>query len=548
MGRHPYAMMITNFDSTEQKRAWEQLTSCQEGIPDAPALERLWLRNGAKRPCERLLNERTSIATYFAGIIRTAYMYCPRIMLTDAQLFDGLFFVALGPTTVNGILGKSYKDGPAIVISGRHETLEECLVAFTISTVGEVRKAAKDADPSIRPTDLGCAGEDSQHTLRPLEYCVFGHTVTRAEALGFDRKFYDELDARLAQAKTRGTGMTQVIAEAYAQALHPEHDAGTWHRFLAQRWQEWIDAERQGLVLYENQNDPEVIARTASKGFGTYFREHADRCLTTMRRHYKLPDDEKLKESSTVNDENAAPEECFARALTAISNMPKRSDAFMCIDRTNLPAGMDSNGSDGGDVGNDVNEHNKRPLTRRLLRDWYQFVYQRALASHLGAYLIAVSAPENSFEQIIGREAKSTGSSLVLDGAITDALGAMPFNRFSTFCYESRSAIAKWRACTPETPRHEQRVSTRNVAYAVQQAAEERSLADDGKNMMWGALVAGVLALISALSDNVWLNGNAPIWLIVLAAWIIAIVPNIIDVIGWLWGVRTSAKTVVYLG
>lgn len=100
--------MITNFDSTEQSQEWNDLV---KQYPAYPSIRNLWCRTDTYRPCERLLNDYTDIATHFAGIVRTAYMYCPKIMLTEAQLLDGLFFLALGPTAVNGVLGKSYKDG-----------------------------------------------------------------------------------------------------------------------------------------------------------------------------------------------------------------------------------------------------------------------------------------------------------------------------------------------------------------------------------------------------------------------------------------------------
>ncbi|WP_270551165.1 hypothetical protein, partial [Bifidobacterium bifidum] len=129
MDQRPYATMVTNFDSTEQKRSWERLLqkaqsqedeqSSAQNISSAtiPSIEELWLKNINTRTCESLLNAHTSFATHFAGIIRTAYLYCPQIMLSDAEVCDGLFFLALGPNTVNSLLGKSYKDGPSIIIS-----------------------------------------------------------------------------------------------------------------------------------------------------------------------------------------------------------------------------------------------------------------------------------------------------------------------------------------------------------------------------------------------------------------------------------------------
>lgn len=541
--REHTATMITNFDSTEQKIEWQRLIDASQdddgnALPAAPSISELWLRDNRQRKCERLLNERTSIATHFAGIIRTAYMYCDKIMITDAQLFDGLFFLALGPTAVNGILGRSYKDGPSIIVSGRQSTLEDCLRAFTISTVGDVQQAALKADESIRPSDIGCAGKPEQHTLRPLVYCVFDHTVTHAEALGFDAGFYDDLDARIANMGKSHESWATLIAETYARVLHPDKETKSYYRFLAQRWQEWIDAERQGLVIYENQNSDEFTARAGGLKMDYYFHQYADQYARILRKQCPpRPAKNDLALRSEVEE--------FSNVLDSIATMDKRSDAFVCISRAKLPQRSPVTASNEPRSSN-RSESKSLGYTRDTLRDWYQFVYQRALAEYLGAYLIAVDMPANSFENLIGKVQQSKGGSLMLAGAVTKDLGGMPFNRFSTFCYESRSALKRWRICNADTAKSEQRISTRNVAYLVQHAAEERSLSEDGKDMLWGALLAMVLAVLSALSDNVWFNGTAP-WKIVLAAWAIAVVPNIIDVAKWLWGVHSTSKTVVYL-
>lgn len=553
------ATMITNFDSTEQRQGWNDIV---RGCPSYPSDRRLWCRTSTYRPCERMLNDYTRIATYFAGIVRTAYMYCPKIMLTDAQLLDGMFFLSLGPTAVNGVLGKSYRDGPAIIVSGRQPTLEDCLVAFTTARIGDVQRSARSSDESIRPADTVCEGGTEQLTVRPLEYCVFGTTITRDRALGLDGRFYAEFTDRLNRARETGAPRAAIIAEMYARVLYDGDNSGDgadyWHgaaleercRFLGQRWQEWIDAEKQGLVLYENQNDPSVQQATGSPGFGVCFERNAHRYKDVLSKQFHLPncaDTARDRQPGRFNKHDTAV--TFARTLQAIAAMPKRSDARICIDQADLPEGKpalrETETDEGGDKAQSVARAGKPELSRQLLRDWYQFVYQKTMAQHLGAYLVAVSAPNNSFARLAGDEPH--GSSLVLGGNITEQLEKMPFVLFATFCYQSQPIIDAWRDCNAGTSKRVQKICTRNVAYAVDQACKRKSLKDDGKDMLWGALVAGILALVSALTDNVWLNGNAPIWLIVLAAWFIGIVPNLIDISKWVWGVRSSFKTVVYL-
>lgn len=264
--------MITNFDSTEQRREWEQIVD-DKGVQFS--WEQLWFRDSAVRQCERLLNEETTFATHFAGTIRTAYLYCPRIMLTDAQLFDGVFFLALGPRAVNEILGKSYKDGPAIIVSGRKNTLEECLVNFTVRRIADIKKSSTK--------DLPCAGEDSQYALRPLEYSALGgKNLRESQSLGMSDDFYVSFTNRLNRASKRGSNESkaQVIAEALACTWYGFEQSQHKLAFLAQRWQEWIDAEREGLILYENQNDE--IAKQRSQGtFGELFHRYSKESCRT---------------------------------------------------------------------------------------------------------------------------------------------------------------------------------------------------------------------------------------------------------------------------
>lgn len=513
--------MITNFDSTEQRREWERIVD-DKGVQFS--WEQLWFRDSAVHQCERLLNEETTFATHFAGTIRTAYLYCPRIMLTDAQLFDGVFFLALGPHAVNEILGKSYKDGPAIIVSGRKNTLEECLVNFTVRCIADIKKASTE--------DLPCAGEDSQYALRPLEYSALGgKNMQESQSLGMSDDFYASFTNRLNRASKRGSdeSKAQVIAEALACTWYGSEQSQHKLAFLAQRWQEWIDAEREGLILYENQNDE--IAKQRSQGtFGELFQRYSKEYGDVLRQSAHL---ESTERSDDVPPDNTVQRrECCARALDDLMTLPKRSDAFLRIDSTDLPEAGNGSGASGS-------------CSKQMLRDWYQFVYQQSLAGLLGANLVSVDAKENSFAQLAGNHSGS--AALMLSGNITRILGEMPFVRFVTFCYDSRSTIRAWRECSPKDSPRKQRIVTRNMAYSVEQAGQEKSLSDDRRSMLWGAVVAMVLAFISAMTDNVWLNGNAPIWLIVAAAWVISIVPDLIDMVSWLREVRSSSKTVVYL-
>lgn len=79
MNQRPYATMVTNFDSTEQKHSWEQLLQEAQNQEDElastqsisnttlPSIEELWLKNRSTRTCENLLNAQHFIRHAFRG-------------------------------------------------------------------------------------------------------------------------------------------------------------------------------------------------------------------------------------------------------------------------------------------------------------------------------------------------------------------------------------------------------------------------------------------------------------------------------------------------
>lgn len=553
-----YATMVTNLDSTMQQSEWDairQRIDNEHAVQSVEKIEtydrsQMWLKNDNERRCERMINEHIEFATHFAGIVRTAYLYCPRILLTDAELFDGVFFLALGPAAVNGILGKSYKDGPSIIISGRAPTMQQALESFTLSKTCNV----KGHSPHVATTQL---------TIRPLQYSAIDTTITDDMAVNYPESFRNDLTERINQAHRSGEPTAPIIAEAFAKALSLNclHGAPEMmvknedrFRFLGQRWQEWIDAERQGYVLYEYQSPENPRYRL---GFNFHFARNAQQYRQVLEHSYNLHAYTCDDSQRISGNQQSTAESIFAQTLASISTISKRSAAFGLIDDAALPFDMHSDGLMQDDhswrrwfhniIHRFDSDHRPLPryLTRNMLKDWYQFIYQRSLADHLGAELISVTAPGNSFVRIIGQEKNQP--SLTLDGSITQQLAGMPFTRFTLFCYDSRTAIENWRKCTINTPSRKKKTDTKNIAYAVEQATQERSLANDARHMFWGAILAATLALLSTLFDNVWLTGNAPIWLIVFVTWVIAIIPNISDVLTWLKGVHSASKTVISL-
>lgn len=559
--------MVTNFDSTEQKRAWRKLLAeafqdeQNSPLAQSTVFENLWHKDHERRVCENLLNEHTQFATYFAGILRTAYLYCPQIMLTDVEVCDGVFFLALGPSTVNALLGKSYKDSPSITISGRADTFEECLFECTIATLDAAQNNAER-------NGIGA----KRYTIKSMEYSIFNKFISKSETRSQTQRFYDDLAHRIEEWKNGSAKLPDVIAHAFASFFGKSDDC---FAFLAQRWQEWLDAVACGQVRYENQNAPSIrervlALRTANMkeltDFKKVFAEQAKKHANILKDYVA---NKQSQTSQPVNNSNSTE---FNTTLNLIMEKNIRSTAFKTIEDSNLP---DSPANDESPI-----------LTKKLLIDWYQFVYQRSLATHLGSYLIAVSAPENSYEQVAGqhmadaseqspaqhdeqpnqhsdeekpwrkawaaltkRIMKPSSASLLLSGSITTILGDMPYHVFACFCYQSRSAIRAWRDCSPSTPARKQCRYTQNMAYLVQQASEEHSLHDDAKALGIKTVVAAVLAFISVLCDQVWFNnGSFPVGLAVLIAWLISIVPDFMELLQWGRSVRSSTKTVVFIG
>lgn len=583
MDQRPYATMVTNFDSTEQKRSWERLlqkAQSQEDEPSSaqnissatiPSIEELWLKNINTRTCESLLNAHTSFATHFAGIIRTAYLYCPQIMLSDAEVCDGLFFLALGPNTVNSLLGKSYKDGPSIIISGRCDSFEECLFNFTLSTVGAVQAKAQKAakrDDYLHNAIEKCPAMPDQYTIRPLEYCALDCTISYTDALSQPAEFYQNLTEKINLWKQQQIGnLPEIISFAFSSFFEKPEDT---YAYLAQRWRDWLNAVACGLVLYENQNAEDVRNRI-NKGREEQIKNmDFDKLFARYSRQNNLILETHLKTKKPFGTKTVDAVE----TLHQVAEMSQRSEAFAYIDKKypdklgiveahtgKTPTEKIPDGTDGTDS-----------TPNQLLKSWYQFVYQRTLATHLGACLIAVAATPNAYEQIAGRSmadfieeeagifrkmvrsfkhltTANPSSSLTLSGSITKILGGMPYHVFSCFCYEARTTIDNWRNCSPTTPLRTQKLHTRNTAYLIQKASEEVSLLDDAKGMRNKTALAFVLAFISAFCDQIWFNdGTVPLWLVVIVTWLVSVVPDFGELFAWIRGVHSSAKTVVFMG
>ena len=545
---------ITNLDSVRQYAFWNEtkkktagnnhvIASRDRERNNENSCRTSWSKTADQQINERYVNFHPEFVTRFAGILRTAYLYCPTILLTQAELFDGIFFQAFGPQIVNDILGKSYKDSPPILVTGTCATLEEGLCSFTI-------KRRREIDATASHPEL--------YTLDPKVYSVFGRaSLSRVQALNeYPIDCCQKLTDGLKEAENGDGSKAQVISHAFEWLVDRERSKNSNScaflscAFLGQRWQEWIDAEREGLVRYQPQK-PQAVACNESSHNGTDQSQQIRREFERIFRGLVDGKDQSsgyfeiLKQHLKHEDNGQTNLENFLEVLKKIKDMPKRSDAYITIDDA-VKSKIIQAEKNCQSQSNKEKGPVRLPLTDKTLRDWYDFVYQRTMAAQHQTYLVSVSTPKNSFER--AARAKDKQSSLVLDGNITKILEKMPHTEFTTACYQYRTIIAKWRACTNSTSWFKQQLHTRNMAYSIELASEEHDLVVDAKKVALGFVIALIVALVTALSDNVWFNGNSlPLWVVVLVAWFINLTPDLIDVFSWLRGVHASIKTVVYI-
>lgn len=91
------AVMVANFDSTEQLAVWNALCGEQREIIS-------WNKADEDYPV-LLINRIPAFSTYFAGVARTAYLYRKRLVVTVPEVFDGIFSWLLGRSASTAFSG-----------------------------------------------------------------------------------------------------------------------------------------------------------------------------------------------------------------------------------------------------------------------------------------------------------------------------------------------------------------------------------------------------------------------------------------------------------
>lgn len=201
--------MVFDLDSLNQVARWTQGFRPATGLDDDPAAT----TRGAVRlsPVGTLTPEGLE---WFSGVLRMADLLSETIVVTDAQLLDGIFFQALGVRRVLDLLGRTDVDPPAITVLGRGPSLEESLRQIAV------------ADDRLRP-----------------------FTYSTLQRLGIDMERLGSIDASSVDDAEPGQVATALAARLGEVTTVDGGDA--YCAELGRSWSEWIDAELRGLIRYE---------------------------------------------------------------------------------------------------------------------------------------------------------------------------------------------------------------------------------------------------------------------------------------------------------
>lgn len=201
--------MVADLDSVNQAERWRLGWLERHPDEDLPSSPRL-------SPIGTLSADAVS---WFSGVLRSADLLSDTILVTDAQLLDGIFFQALGPARVHRIIGRVDFGATAITVLARGTSLEESLRRMALDgwAHGGFRWSV------LAPWALGT------EAVGPLPPDPSSLSLVRHAPAG---------------------AVARRLAWALAVAVGRSAEEPSFVH-LARAWQSWIDAERDGLVALE---------------------------------------------------------------------------------------------------------------------------------------------------------------------------------------------------------------------------------------------------------------------------------------------------------
>lgn len=479
--REPYPA-IGKFDSKEAQQQSESTTAFIDNeqqtlsLPDQlmRRLDNYSFWSAESYLCQQYLRQDSDATSYFAGVLRTAYLYNKNICLTDAELLDGILFQAFGPTATHQLLGLSFRDKPVFTVHGRGRTLRESLMKFVIGGL-----YGKDGNELEKPTNfsvLRCSRFNQRHVPETSE----SHLPPLCEPLSVLVREANVSDA------------IRILASACnipVSALS----------LLKHRWQSWIDAERKGWIIYRQCAFNKEAAATAN----TLALSNLDLQYSFAPFRSALYNWDEI----TKND--------IIRIDTYLKN-PRRSEVLQDIYRDTDPTDL----------------HH-----RKVLSDIYKFAYQRALADQHKTDWITIRGTSNIFVHHLATISSTIPSRWVskinkrgvqeskldekqqlsthkhsnnhaenhlqftlLSSKATEILGQMPAVTFTNVCYDNRELIDGWRNCDRWDNRRLALQAVKNVDYAINKASEQDN---PWQNHIRAALSASVVAISAIIGWSI---------------------------------------------
>lgn len=451
--------LIFDLDSLNQRERWQAGWRPTAAAPDDPA--------GQLRALPRLDGRgrlHREGVQWFAGVLRTADVLTDRILVTDAQLLDGTFFQGLGVERVMHLLGRNDLDGPALTVVGRAASLEESLRQIAEASLQQVQ------------TEHGSTTAFEYSVLAPL--------------LRDDPEFYRRL--HLIDAGRIGAAPSGAVAAGVAQVLQETHGTPASERYfrdLARSWQEWIEAERIGLVAFERFEGPRTDLWTAIQG------------------RWKAPVE--------TNRSEQWRELRATLGSTSGRSVARRILAEAVAARVLTAADRDE------------------------LEQWWETLYMDLVAQSCRADWIDIMGGAQAVDR--APDSSAEGPRLArLRGDAPRLLGEMPPERYAVLQYEARGAVSTWRQ------ERSQRACDR-VAYAIHNAGEEVDLGSQRRELLLGLAISLGSAIVIFI---VGLFGTLPgiAWIIPLAVLALTLGSELLKVLSPILELRRSAlESVIHL-
>lgn len=484
-------VFVSNLDSTEQLAAWKDIHRQRSDYIDEAHLSNMirtsWTDRGVSNSCCRSNRLCLESIKYIAGILRTAYLYSSHIVVNIPTICDGIFFMLLGPYDVNNILGETYGNKARIIVSGQYDTLQESIANFF--------------------TEYD--GSRSERRVAPKRYCIFDTDIACSKNPMSCHE--NEIDF-------------PSISAILSQAVYSKTGVAVEENIILDKWNEWLKAEKEGIVEYRKQENPSWIKNEVKNAFEYYFDSNVHVFRPILETSYSLEQNNSQAGMSPTSKTDGD-------ILDKLASTAKRSVALQTIENSNL-------------CDDSADENN---LSKSILKDWYQFVYMKTMADTLNTELLMVGTTKNSFIQTLSRDKESKSSTLSLDGKITHQLGEMPYTNFSQFCYLSRSAIEEWRACNKDTSYKLRKKCMTNIAFSVQRFTEQINFSDEKKDVIHKLILTCFIAVLSSIIDVVLNSDYVPMVVMILMVWLLNVATDLFDFVKWANSVQTSKRTVIYM-